>query len=527
MNLCWSAKVHKSGTKVAVFKGSELVKVVESSKETFEPAEAQKFAEDLIATLQSRTSAQMAAPADQPAVTDTNELHSEVVQAVNTQAEGKGAGADAPVASPMTPAAPLNPSVEEKDGGTGEDEGEGEPAEDVNEDEDKFASEAAGFKAVISNLKKKLAQERSDRAIERKARRGLAIAKQLVVEGKLEDSYETIKAKIAQIVKLDDSEIERLERKVAGENEFASIEDAQKELRRQARVERINRQAAAEAQEDDDEEQAEFLDQKADDAAAKVAHIEEVISLMKTADDEAKKEPEEAAPVEAEEAKKEEKADLVAQPETAVPAEKDAASALPPNATPDSTPAGKVEEEKADAAVPLAEEKPEGAATDDKKAKLAELARTYRTVAANHRKLAESAEAEGDIETADKEDALGDSAEEKAEDIEKKLAECKEEKAVPEVAKDEEKADKPETPAEKVSETPKDEVAEEAKKEAAKKDPGKTVSSSDHSTLKREDGEVVDEFGIDKNASLVEQNDYTSDPEVEVLSKMWRGAPQD
>ena len=43
----WHAKVHKSGTKVAVFNGTKLVKLVESSKDTFEPIEAQKFAEDL------------------------------------------------------------------------------------------------------------------------------------------------------------------------------------------------------------------------------------------------------------------------------------------------------------------------------------------------------------------------------------------------------------------------------------------------------------------------------------------------
>lgn len=509
----WHAKVHKSGTKVAVFNGSKLVKIVESSNETFEPAEAQKFAEDLITTLKSRTSSQMTSPSDQPAVTDTNELHSDVTQAVTTQATGKGADSSNSEAAPVT----------ESMGPEELDEGAVEPENDDNMDEDKFASETSGLKAVIANLKKKLAQERNDRQIERKARRGLAIAKQLVAENKLEDSYDAIKIKIAEIVKLEDSEIDRLERKVAGESEFSSLEEAQKELRRQSRIERINRQAAAEAQEDDDEDQAELLDQKADEAAAKVAHIEQVISLMKTANE---------AEDNVEEENKEEKADPAAV--EAVPAvepdpkEKDAASQVPPESEQSSTPAGKIEEEKADPVVPVTpeekadavipeEKKPE----DEKTAKLAELARTYRTVAANHRKLAEAAEVEGDIATADKEDALGDAAEEKAEDIEKKLAECKtaEPQEEPE-AKIEEQADDAEQPAEPVED-------ESEKKEAARKQPGQTVSSSEHSTLKREGCESVDEFGIDKNASLVEQNDYSGDPEVEVLSKMWRGAPRD
>jgi len=500
MSWSWHAKVHKSGSKVAVFNGSKLVKVVEASKETFEPAEAQKFAEDLVNELAGKTSSQMSAPSEQPAVTTEGELQSAVLNAVTTQAQGVGAGA-APVATPAVVPEELDEGTEENTEGSEAEVPEGD-------DEEKYAN----LMNTVASLKKKLAAERNDRVIERKARRGLAIAKQLVAEGKLEDSYEAIKSKIASIVKLEDSEIDRLERKVAGEHEFISIDDAQKELRRQSRIVRINRQAAAEAQEDDDIEQAEMLDSKADEAEAKVAHIQSVIETMtKSAEEEAEVKPEtEEKPAEA-------------APETpVVKDEKEAASEVPPaTETPAVPVVEKKEEEKSDAATP-AEAAPEApVATPEASNKLAELARNYRLIASHHRKLAEEAEAKGDIAAADKQDALGDAAEENAEEVEKKLAECS---AAPVV--EEEKADA-ETPAEEAAETPEEESTEAPAKESSR-EPGKTVTSSKHQPLKRDNETIEDSsFGIDKNASLVEQNDFSGDPEVEVLSKMWRGAPQD
>jgi hypothetical protein len=495
MSWSWHAKVHKSGSKVAVFNGSKLVKVVEASKETFEPAEAQKFAEDLVNELAGKTSSQMSAPSEQPAVTTEGELQSAVLNAVTTQAQGAGAGA-APVAAPVVP--------EELDEGS-EENTEGSEAEvPEGDDEEKYAN----LMNTVASLKKKLASERNDRVVERKARRGLAIAKQLVAEGKLEDSYEAIKSKIASIVKLEDSEIDRLERKVAGEHEFISIDDAQKELRRQSRIVRINRQAAAEAQEDDDIEQAEMLDGKADEAEAKVAHIQSVIETMtKSAEEETEEKPE-----------------VVETPETTeTPAvekdEKEAASQVPPVTETPVVVEEKKEEEKADATEPVETETP--ATPVEASNKLAELARNYRLIASHHRKLAEEAESKGDIGAADKHDSLGDAAEENAEEVEKKLAECS---AAPVV--EEEKADA-ETPAEEAAETPEEESTEAPAKESSR-EPGKTVTSSKHQPLKRDNEAVEDSsFGIDKNASLVEQNDFSGDPEVEVLSKMWRGAPQD
>lgn len=506
MSWSWHAKVHKSGSKVAVFNGSKLVKVVEASKETFEPAEAQKFAEDLVNELAGKTSAQMSAPSEQPSVTTDVELENATLSAVTTQAQGIGAG------TPAAPVAPVEP--EELDEGSEENTEGNEAEEPEGEDEEE---KIAKLMTTVASLKKKLASERNDRIVERKARRGLAIAKQLVAERKLEDSYEAIKTKIAEIVKLEDSEIDRLERKVAGEHEFISIDDAQKELRRQSRIVRLNRQAAAEAQEDDDIEQAEMLDNKADEAEAKVAHIQSVIETMtKSAE---------------EEAKTEEKPEAEEKPaETPVVKDEKEAASQVPHATeaPAAPVVEKKEEEKSDAATPAeaAPETPAATVTPEASSnatnKLAELARNYRLIASHHRKLAEEAEAKGDIASADKHDALGDAAEENAEEVEKKLAECS---AAPVV--EEEKADDAETPVEEATEAPEEEPTEAPAKESSR-EPGKTVTSSKHQPLKRDNEAIEDSsFGIDKNASLVEQNDFSGDPEVEVLSKMWRGAPQD
>jgi hypothetical protein len=513
----WNAKVHKSGTKVAIFNGKNLVKVVEASKETFEPAEAQKFAEELVSELTNRTSAQMTTPSAAPSTTTESELQNATMNAVTQQATGKGAGEEKTV--------------------------ETLPEEMLDEQGDeKVASENKNLKQVISNLKKKLAQERNERVIERKARRGLAIAKQLVVEGKLEDSYDAIKMKVAEIVKLEDSEIDRLERKTAGDQEFDSVEDAMKEIRRQSRISRINRQAAAEAQEDGDEEQADVLDKKADEAEAKVAHLQQIVDEMnKTAETSVPEEKvaTEEKPVEektaTEETPTEEK---TAAEETPVvpPVEekKEEEKADAPAA--EVPPVEEKKEEKADAteATPVEEKKEEeqcAKASDESTEKLAALARKYRSIAANHRKLAEKAETEGDVEAADKQDAMADDAEEKAEDIEKKLAETKtaEEKKeeTPAEEKTEEAVEEDNKEATIEVENKEANVDEEEKKEAAKKNPGSTVTSSEHSTLKREGAPVEDSFGIDKNASLVEENDYSNDPEVEILSKMWRGAPKD
>jgi hypothetical protein len=397
-----------------------------------------------------------------------------------------------------------------------------EATETAEATDEKLASENDNLRKVIANLKKKLSQERDERTTERKARRGLAIAKQLVVAGLIDDSYDTIKTKVAEIVKLEDNEIDRLEKKVAGEQEFDAIEDAEKEVRRQARISRINRQAAAEAQEDGDEMQADFLDKKADEAEAKMAHAQHIVEEMKKSAA-TPEEKVEVAPVE--EKKVEEKADA-----PVVEEKKEEVAATPVvEEKVEAAVAPVVEEEKADApAAPVVEEKTceDKCSSDESTEKLSSMARKYRSIAANHRKLAEKAELAGDIEAADKQDELADKAEETAEDIEQKLA--AETPVAPVVEKEEKSddADADDAPASTPEEKTDD--SEESPK-ASHKEPGNVVTSSKHSPLKRE-GQAVEEsesFGIDKNASLVEQNDYSNDPEVELLSKMWRGADKD
>jgi len=474
----WHAKVHKSGSKVAVFNGSKLVKVVDASSETYEPAEAQKFAEELVNELSDRSAAQMTDTQAPISVATESELQSSSLAAVNQQATGK-----APRHEHGDSVAPVAEEIEEK----------ADAATEADEDEEKevTASENKNLRQIVANLKKKLASEREERFTERKARRGLAIAKQMVVDGNLEDSYDAIKAKVAAIVKLEDAEIDRLEKKMAGETEFDSVDDAMKEYRRQARIARINRQAAAEAQEDGDEHQADALDKKADEAEAKMSHAASIAEDMKKSAE---------AETKAEEVKEEKK-------EAAAPAEVKEEAKEPV--------AEEVKEEKADA-----EEKCE------EPSKTATLARKYRSIAANHRKLAEEAEAKGDIAHADKQDELADAAEEKAEEIEKSMTSENPATNRESEVKAEEKVAEAEETKEEAKEDDKDEDEKEEAKESSK-EPGNVVTSSKHSLLQREGEAVTDDFGIDKNASLVEQNDYSSDPEVELLSKMWRGSGAD
>jgi hypothetical protein len=534
MSNAWVAKVHKSGNRVAIFNGTKLVKVVESSKDTFEPAEAQKFAEELVNELQNRSATQMTDGNAPPSVTWKKELHPIVENAVNTQATGKA------------PHMKFEKTEILDDAGASDATGQpGGTSKEKMLDEDekgKVVTENQNLREVVAALKKKLSQVQNERITERKARRGLAIAKQMVADGRLEDSHDAIKNKIAQIIKLEDSEIDRLEKKVAGEQEFNSIEEATKELRRQSRIARINRQAAAEAQEDNDEEEADTLDTKADEAEAKAAHVEQIVNEMKKAD----KEEDEEKPVEETDEKVEEKADDNVERKKTLNESDDLGqhvNVAKEEKEPEQKP---VEEKPAEQVKPEEEptEKSDDCGKTGSKETLAAMARKYRKIATDHRKLAEKDEAEGDIASADKHDDMADDAEDKAEEIEKKLAEA--EKPVEE-PKPEEKVEKDEKPEEKVEDDkeakkeekkddpaveeaekaePKAEETEE-KKAASRKEPGKVVASDKHSPLKREDGEVVDSFGIDKNASLVEQNDYTDDPDVEILSKMWRGAPKD
>ena len=60
---------------------------------------------------------------------------------------------------------------------------------------------------------------------------------------------------------------------------------------------------------------------------------------------------------------------------------------------------------------------------------------------------------------------------------------------------------------------PAKEEASEETKEASKKTATKE--------RKRDDGSVIDGFGFDKNAQLLETNDMHNDPQVQELSQLW------
>lgn len=497
MSYAWNAKVHKSGNKVAVFDGSKLLRIVETSKDTFEPAEAQKFAEELVSELNTRTATHSGAS---PMVTTKAEQHAADLAAVAQPATGKPVS-QMPIEEVMAPTEKepeaVAPAKEEEDAAACE-----------KKEEEALKNSSIELRNMVSSLQKKLAKEKEERQIERKARRGLAIAKQMVVEGKLEDSYDAIKNKVAEIIKLETSEIDRLERKVAGEHEFESVEDAQREIRRLNRISRINRQAAAEAQQDLDETQADMLDKTADEADIKAEHVLQIVAEMSKTE---KKDEEKPA-----EEKKE--AEKPAEEKKEEPAEKEAKKTETP-----------VEEKKEAKEIPPAEAAPDGTEEDEaacEKENQAALARKYRRIATTHRKLAGVHEAKGDIKSADDEDAAADEAETKAEEIEKKLA------AIKVVAEEKKEEEKPVEETEKSTDDKKDEedavnpTVAAPKGEASDVQP--TASVEKTSALKREGKEVVEEsFGIDKNASLVEQNDYTGDPEVELLSTMWKSAPKD
>jgi hypothetical protein len=530
----WNAKIHKSGSKVAIFNGNKLIKVVEASAETFEPAEAQKFAEKLLGELETRTAGQMTETSGPVTVETKAESHEADMSAVNSQATGK-----APHMKGSEPAAPTTPVTEP----VAEEEEKEEAPVAAPTDEEKNENEACdtnekkanveSYKKIIASLKNKLAQEKNERTIERKARRGLAIAKDLVASGRLDDSYDSIRNKVAEIVKLEDSEIERLERKVAGEQEFDSVEDAVKEARRQSRIARMYRQAAAEAQEDGCETEADQSDKNADEAEAKEAHIKSVIAEMKENEEETKncncEEKEECCEKKAE-AKEETPAKDA--PAAAPVAEEKPAEVKEEKKPVEEDKKAAAEETKSEEVKPTKVEPEEKEEVDDeegKKADLTTLARKYRRIASQHRKLAAEAEEQGNIEDADKQDKLADDAEENAENIENKMnkekkAEAKEEVPVKDEAAEKEVEEEKKVAAEEVKP---EEVKPTEEKDEKAKEPEGAAKVSIATALKREGEEVSDSFGIDKNACLVEQNEYSSDPEVDLLSNIWHGAPKD
>jgi len=461
----WKAKIHKSGSKVRIYDGDKFIREVTASSETFEPAEAKTFASELLTELEKK-SAQMTDTSASPDVTTEKELHEISKDEVMQNATGDD----------------LSTDVELQD--------------DVL-DETKLAS----LKKTIIKLQSKLINERKERVIERKARRGLAIAKQLVASGDLKNDFTTIRTKVAEIVNMESSEIDRLERKTAGEKEFETPTEALKEARRLKRIARVNRVAAEDAQQDGDEEMADQLDNKAEIAETKAASYEKLAEEMIEEDVKEEKQVEEVKEEKVEEEKQ------VEEIKEEVKEEK------------------QVEEVKEEVKEEKVEEKQE--TTDDAEMDIMMMAaKKYHRIASKYRKAAEEAEAKGDELEADKQDELADIAEEKALDFE---AKCSSQKVATEEVKEEvieEKQDE-EVKEEKVEEEKQDdevieeETEEKQDDEIAEEEP-KTAKKKTPPVLKRaNDGKMIDGFGFDKSAS-VEENTFANDPEVSKLESIWR-----
>ncbi|MFA5733334.1 MAG: hypothetical protein WC934_15215, partial [Acidithiobacillus sp.] len=109
--------------------------------------------------------------------------------------------------------------------------------------------------AILQNryatLQKKYASMQKRYAIEIKARRGLAIVNEMIRRGSLSKklSQTAIIKHVAEIAKLSNEEITRLERKVAGQSEFKNVAEAKKVARSYRRKAKIAAQKALEAEE--------------------------------------------------------------------------------------------------------------------------------------------------------------------------------------------------------------------------------------------------------------------------------------
>jgi len=236
----WSARVNKTGSKVQLLKNGNVSKTIEASDESFSPAEAQKFAEDLVKKMNEKVAKQMTDPGAQPDVATKGEQQNESLSAVNQQATGKAVNAS--------------------------ENGISKEAFEASENENKL-------------LKRKVAKLEKEAHIERKARRGLQIAKALVEQNKLANDESVIKDKVIEITAMSNDEITLLERKASNQPLYDSVEDANKAARRYARMSRLHKQAAEDAQISGD-------DNLADTEDLRSAHYE---SLSKEAYNEAGK----------------------------------------------------------------------------------------------------------------------------------------------------------------------------------------------------------------------------------------------
>jgi hypothetical protein len=214
MKTVWSARVHKSGDRVQLLKNGSVTKIIRAGDATFTATDAQTFAKGLVEKLNTRYAKQMEDPKADPSVATKGDEQRESMKALNQDAKG-------------------------------------------------ISPKEASLSVENANLKKKIAGLEKSASIERKARRGLAIAKMLVDQKKIANTEEAVKAEVAKIATMSNDEITLVERKVAGQSLYDTTDDAMKASRRYARMSRLHRQAAEDAQLAGDDELADAEDEKA------------------------------------------------------------------------------------------------------------------------------------------------------------------------------------------------------------------------------------------------------------------------
>lgn len=220
----WTARVHKTGTVVQLLKNGKVEKTINASDNTFSPITAKQFAETTVSHLNSKIAKQMTDPSKDPSVATKAEEQAQSLKAVAQDAKGKAVNASDNTIT--------------------------------KEAFDKMSEENALLKRTLSKIQK-------ESSIERKARRGLAIVKALVEQGKIANDENVVKAEVEKIASMSNDEITVLERKASGNAPYESKDDANRAARRYARMARLHKQAAEDAQLGDDEDVADAEDLKA------------------------------------------------------------------------------------------------------------------------------------------------------------------------------------------------------------------------------------------------------------------------
>jgi hypothetical protein len=238
----YKVRVAASGQKVAVYKDDKIVKVIQASDDTFKPAEAVKYAEELNCELQ-KSAEQMQDPAG-PIVTPTK-AEQQTIDLPKTQTPATGIG--------------------------------GSEIMDIK-------AKLVEAQKAIQSLQLENAQLKDATIIERKARRGLAIAKQEVLSNKIASTESTIEERVLEITAMSDEDITLLERKTAGLSEFESITQANKYASSMKIKARMYRQAAEEAMENGAEHEACKHEATADHCDARATVAESFIQQAQSGD---------------------------------------------------------------------------------------------------------------------------------------------------------------------------------------------------------------------------------------------------